>query len=87
MQDWKKEVSAHQPSPLEIVAPDTYIQRKDIMAVEHEATDERDAYTDYECMSREISFSEYNMLKSIEQINTDKAIEEYNRRMEEQLLV
>lgn len=84
MQDWKKEVSAHQPSPLEIVAPDTYIQRKDIMTVEHEATDERDAYTDYECMSREISFSEYNMLKSIEQISTDKAIEDYTLKLMEE---
>ena len=84
MQDWKKEVSAHQPSQLEIVAPDTYIQRKDIMTVEHEATDERDAYTDYECMSREISFSEYNMLKSIEQISTDKAIEEYTLKLMEE---
>ena len=54
------------------------------MTVEHEATDERDAYTDYECMSREISFSEYNMLKSIEQISTDKAIEEYTLKLMEE---
>ena len=73
MQDWKKEVSAHQPSPLEIVAPDTYIQRKDITTVEHEATDERDAYTDYECMSRETSFSEYNMANRSDQTGTQKA--------------
>ena len=84
MQDWKKEISAHQPLPLEIVAPDTYIQRKDITTVEHEATDERDDYTDYECMSREIGFSEYNMLKSIEQISTDKAIEEYTLKLMEE---
>ena len=54
------------------------------MTVEHEATDERDAYTDYECMSREISFSEYNMLKSIEQISTDKAIEDYTLKLMEE---
>lgn len=84
MQDWKKEVSAHQPSPLEIVAPDTYIQRKDITEVQHEKTENRDAYTDYECMSREISVSDYNMLKSIEQINTDKAIEEYTLKLMEE---
>lgn len=84
MQDWKKEVSAHQPSPLEIVAPDTYIQRKDITEVQHEKTENRDAYTDYECMSREISVSDYNMLKSIEQISTDKAIEEYTLKLMEE---
>ena len=52
--------------------------------VEHEATNERDAYTDYECMSREISVSEYNMLQAIEQINTDKAIEEYTLKLMEE---
>lgn len=81
MQAWKKEISASEPLPLEIVAPDTYIQRKDIVAVEHEKTEERDAYTDYECMSREISVSDYHMLESIEQISTDKAIEEYTLQL------
>ena len=39
------------------------------------------AYTDYVCESREITVSEYEMLKSIEGINTDKAIEEYTLQL------
>ena len=38
MQAWKKEVSASKPAELELVAPETYIQRKDITEVQHEKT-------------------------------------------------
>lgn len=41
-------------------------------------------YTDYECESREISVSEYEMIKSVEQINTDKAIEDYTLQLMEE---
>lgn len=43
-----------------------------------------EAYTDYECESREISVSEYEMIKSVEQINTDKAIEDYTLQLMEE---
>lgn len=84
MQAWKKEVSASEPEELELVAPDLYIQRKDIKKVQHEATEQMDAYTSYECMSREISASDYNMLQSIEQISTDKALEAYTLQLMEE---
>lgn len=60
------------------------MQRRNIKAVEHEATDGMEAYTDYECESREISVSEYEMIKSVEQINTDKAIEDYTLQLMEE---
>lgn len=84
MQAWKKEVSASKPAELELVATETYIQRKDITEVQHEKTEDRDAYTDYECMSREISVSDYNMLQAIEQISTDKALEAYTLQLMEE---
>ena len=66
------------------MGPDFYIQRKNIEAVEHEATDEQEAYTDYECDSREITMSEYQMLESIEEIDTAKAIDEYTLQLIEE---
>ena len=66
------------------MGPDLYIQRKSIEAVEHEATDEQEAYTDYECDSREITMSEYQMLESIEEIDTAKAIDEYTLQLIEE---
>ena len=84
MQEWKKERCAHEPQELEEVAPDTLIQRKDIKKVEHEASDGMDAYADYECMSRIISKSEYNMLKSIEEIDSQKAIDAYTLQLMEE---
>lgn len=81
MKQWKEEHCMAQPEELEVIAPDVYMQRRNIEAVEHEATDETAAYTDYVCESREISESEYEMLKSIEDIDTDKAIEEYTLQL------
>lgn len=83
MQDWKKETSVTEPQPLEIVAPDTYIQRKDIVKVERKQ-EGKESYTEYECMSREISVRDYNMLKSIEEISTDKAVEAYTLQLMEE---
>lgn len=75
------------PEELQSVAPDTYIQRKDIVEVEHEATEEMEAYTSYECMSREISVSEYNMLKSIEEIKTQDEIDAFTQELVEEGLL
>lgn len=81
MKQWKEEHCMAQPEELEVIASGMYMQRRNIEAVEHEATDETAAYTDYVCESREISESEYEMLKSIEDIDTDKAIEEYTLQL------
>ena len=84
MQDWKNEVSRQKPDPHELVAPGIYIERKDIKEVEHEETEWQDAYTDYECMSREISVRDYNMLKSIQEIDSQKAVDAYTLQLMEE---
>ncbi|WP_202193022.1 hypothetical protein [Roseburia faecis] len=81
MKQWKKERCSTRPKELELIAHGVYMQRRNIEAVEHEVTEEMEEYTDYVCDSREITESEYEMLKSIESINTDKAIEEYTLQL------
>ena len=65
------------------MAPNSYIQRRNIEQQEHEERDGMAAYTDYVCESREITESEYEMLKSIEEISTEKAIDEYTLQLME----
>lgn len=65
------------------MAPNLYIQRRNIEQQEHEEKDGMAAYTDYVCESREITVSEYEMLKSIEAISTEKAIDEYTLQLME----
>lgn len=77
MKEWTKERCSEEPQELQLVADGIYIQRKNIKKVQHEATEGMEAYTDWECDSREITVSEYQMLESIKQINTDKAIDDY----------
>ena len=84
MKQWKEERCSTQPKELEVIADGVLMQRRNIEAVEHEATEEMAAYTDYVCESREITVSEYEMLKSIEGINTNKAIEEYTLQLMEE---
>ena len=81
MKEWSKEICSEKPEELQLIAPDTYIERKDIVEVQHEETEDMPAYTDYECMSREISVSEYNMIKSITEINTNNAIDAYTEEL------
>lgn len=87
MKQWREEWCAEQPKELELVAPDIYIQRRNIEAVEHEATDDMPAYTSYKCESREIGVSEYEMLKSIEEIDTQQAIDDYTAQLIEEGLL
>lgn len=84
MKEWTMERCAQKPQELQLVEPNVYIQRKDIVAVEHEATGDEPAYTDYECQSREITVSEYQMLQSIEQISNEKAIDQYTMQLIEE---
>ena len=84
MKKWKEERCSTQPEELEVIAPGVFMQRRNIEAVEHEAIEEMAEYTDYVCECREITESEYEMLKSIESINTDRAIEEYTLQLMEE---
>lgn len=83
MKQWTEERSAQRPAELQLVAPNLYIQRRNIKAQEHEEKDGMAAYTDFVCESREITESEYEMLKSIEEISTEKAIDEYTLQLME----
>lgn len=87
MKEWSKERCSEKPEELQLVAPDTYIERKDIVEVQHEETEDMPAYTDYECMSREISVSEYQMLQSIAEISTQDAIDAYTEQLIEEGLL
>lgn len=86
MKQWSKERCAQRPEELQVIAPGLYMQRRDIQEVIHEAdeTSGKDAYTEYVCESREITESEYAMLESIEQINTEKAIDAYTMQLIEE---
>lgn len=84
MKQWKEERCSTQPKELEVIADGVLMQRRSIEAVEHEDTEDMAAYTDYVCESREITVSEYEMLKSIEGINTDKAIDAYTLQLMEE---
>lgn len=69
---------------MQLVAPELYMERRNIRKVEHEEADGRDAYEEYICESREITVSEYEMLKSIEAIDTSKAIDDYTLQLMEE---
>ena len=86
MKQWSKEHCAQRPEELQPIAPGLYMQRRDIQEVRHEADEVAgtDAYTEYVCESREITESEYAMLESIEQINTEKAIDAYTMQLIEE---
>lgn len=86
MKDWTQERCSERPDELQVIAPGLFMQRRNIKKVEHEAdeTAGQEAYTEYVCESREITESEYAMLGSIEQISTDKAIDEYTLRLMEE---
>lgn len=86
MKDWTQERCSERPDELQVIAPGLFMQRRNIQKVEHEVDETAglEAYTEYVCESREITESEYAMLGSIEQINTDKAIDEYTLRLMEE---
>lgn len=84
MKSWVTEICSSKPEELQVIGPETYIERRNITAVEHPEQDGIPAYTDYQCESREISFSEYQMLASITEIDNSKAIDEYTMQLIEQ---
>ena len=86
MKAWKEERCATQPKELELVAPDRYIQRRNIQEINHKADKKAgiEAYTDYVCESRIITVSEYEMLQSIQEMDTQKAIDAYTEQLIEE---
>lgn len=88
MTDWKTEVcGADMPQELELVSPDTYIERKNIHFVvpeEDPVLEENQMSPHYECTSRFISVTDYNNLKSIQNLKTDEAIDAYTMQLIEE---
>lgn len=84
MTEWKREHCSSRPDELQTIAPGLYIQRPDIEQVTHEETDDEPGYTEWVCMSREITVSEYEMLQSITEIDTGKAIDDYTMQLIEE---
>lgn len=86
MKNWQEEHCATQPDELQKIAPGLYVQRRNITEVTHEADEEMatDAYTEWVCECREITESEYNLLQSVEEIDTAKAIDEYTLQLMEE---
>jgi hypothetical protein len=84
MTQWTEERCSEEPEELQLIAPDLYIERRNIRKVEYDAVEGQEAYTGYECESREITVSEYENLKSIEQMQTEKAIDEYTAQLMEE---
>ena len=74
MKEWTKERCSEEPQELQLVADGIYIQRKNIEKVQHEATKGMEAYTDWECDSREITVSEYQMLESIKHAHIEEGL-------------
>ncbi len=84
MKQWTEEHCPHRPDELQLIAPDLYMQRRNIREVEHKGDQWRGAYTEFVCESREITISEYEMLQGIKEISTEKAIDEYTMQLVEQ---
>ncbi len=86
MKDWTQERCSSQPDELQVIAPGVYMQRRNIEEVAHEADEAAgtEGYTEWVCESREITESEYHMLKSIEEIDTSAAIDEYTLQLMEE---
>lgn len=84
MTEWTKESCSRKPPEVEEIAPGLLMQRRDIQKVEHEAQDGMDAYTTWDCECREITVSEYEMLQSIEAIDTSKALDDYTMQLIEE---
>lgn len=84
MTEWKKEICAELPPEFEDAGGGTVIQRRNIEQKEVEATDTMPAYTEWECESRFMEVSEYQMLKAIEEIDTAEAIDAYTEQLLEE---
>lgn len=73
MNEWKTERCSEKPLELQVIAKNLYMQRRNIHEVQHEATEGVEAYTDWECECREITFEEYHNMITDDAIEQNKA--------------
>lgn len=60
--EWEPELLDAKPEEFTPLPNGNYIQRRDIRYVEYHSLDGSDGFKGYECLSREISTTEYNLL-------------------------
>ena len=89
MTNWTKEVCGNElPEELQLVSPDTYIQRNNIRYVAGTFTmDEQGMGDHYECFSRFITVDEYNNLSEIKNMKAEEAIDAYTLQLIEEGLL
>lgn len=78
---WKKEICAMRPDELQIIAPNVYMERKNII---EKQSDEDDPYTYWECDAREIGVSDYSLIVALGQVKVDEAIDDYTMQLIEE---
>lgn len=74
--NWKKEVCATQPDEIQIIASNVYMERRNIVEKQSEATEQQTSYTYWECESREIGISDYNLIKALGEVKVEDAIDD-----------
>ena len=89
MTSWKEERCAERPEELQKIGDGIYLQRREIKKVTHEAdeTAGRDAYEEWTCECREITESEYELLAAVQEIDSQKAIDDYTEQLIEEGLL
>ena len=87
MTDWKTDICSEQPSDMHRIGADLYMQRRNIELVHVEAVGDMPAYDCWECESREITMGEYQMLKAIENIDVNAALDDYTLSLIEEGLL
>ena len=84
MTGWELECcGAERPQELQMVSPDTYIERKNIHLAE-EVEDDNSMGTigaHHECISRFITIDEYNNLSAQREIKVEEAIDAYTMQL------
>lgn len=86
MTGWKEEHCQLQPDEIQNLGRGKIMQRQNIRKVEHEADEisGMPAFTEWVCDAREMTADEYQMLQSITEINTQKAIDDYTEQLIEE---
>lgn len=87
MTEWFEDICSEEPSELTEGSPTSYIQRRNIHQVTIPTTDNVPAYTQWASEARNITKDEYNLLESIKEIKTDKAIDDYTLQLIEEGLL
>lgn len=82
--EWKEEHCSEQPSEKQIIAEGVLMERRNIRQVHHDEENGMAAYDEWVCECREISLADYQIIKSVEEINVNSAIDAYTEQLIEE---